>query len=133
MLGEMIGETKGKRLVRRVLSVNPPTAEVSFEDSGQLAGVPVKGMGSYTSTVRADGSIFGTGQGLSMSDDGESVTWTGTGLGHFGPGGAVSYRGMLFYSTTSTKKLARMNNICAAFEYEVDGTGSTVAKIWEWK
>ena len=132
MLGEKIGETKGKRLVRRVLSVDPPTAEVSFEDSGKLVGVPVKGMGSYTSAVRPDGSIFGTGQGLSMTEDGESVTWTGTGLGHFGPGGSVSYRGMLFYRTTS-KKLARLNNACAAFEYEVDGNGHTVAKMWEWK
>jgi hypothetical protein len=132
MLGDKIGETKGKRLVRRVLSVDPPTAEVSFEDSGKLVGVPVKGMGSYTSAVRADGSIYGTGQGLSMTEDGESVTWTGTGLGHFGAGGSVSYRGMLFYSTTS-KKLARLNNACAAFEYEVDGNGNTVAKLWEWK
>lgn len=132
MLGEKIGETKGKRLVRRVLSVDPPTAEVSFEDSGKLVGVPVKGMGSYTSVVRPDGSIFGTGHGLSMTEDGESATWTGTGLGHFGSGGSVSYRGMLFYRTTS-KKLARLNNACAAFEYEVDGNGNTVAKSWEWK
>lgn len=51
MLGEKIGETKGKRLVRRVLSTDPPTVEVSFEDSGQLAGVPVTGLGSYTAIV----------------------------------------------------------------------------------
>lgn len=132
MLGEKIGEVKGKRLVRRVLSVNPPTAEVSFEDKGKMFNIPVTGMGSYTSTVRPDGSLFGTGQGMNMTDDGESVTWTGTGLGHFGPGGSLSYRGMLFFSTTS-KKLARLNNVCAAFEYEVDPSGSTVSKIWEWK
>lgn len=132
MLGEQISETRGRRLVRRVLSVEPPTAEVSFEDSGQALGVPMTGMGTYTSTVREDGSIFGHGQGLSMTQDGESVTWTGTGLGKFGPGGSVSYRGMLFYRTTS-KKLARLNNICAAFEYDVDPAGSTVARSWEWK
>jgi hypothetical protein len=132
MLGNQIGETKGKRLVRRVLSVNPPTAEVSFEDSGQMLGINVTGMGTYTSVVRPDGSILGQGQGLSMTDDGESVTWTGSGLGKFGPGGSVSYRGMLFYQTTSTK-LAALNNTCAAFEYEVDSSGQTTAKSWEWK
>lgn len=132
MLGEKIGEVKGKRLVRRVLSVDPPTAEVSFEDSGSILGVPVNGMGTYTSEVRADGSIFGTGQGMSMTEDGESATWTGTGLGHFGPGGSVSYRGMLFFRTTS-KKLARLNNACAAFEYEVDAKGGTTSQMWEWK
>ncbi len=132
MIGDKIGETKGKRLARRVLSVDPPTAEVTFEDSGKYFGVAVTGMGSYTSVVRADGSIFGNGQGMSMTEDGETVTWTGTGAGHFGPGGSVSYRGMLFFRTTS-KKLARMNNACGAFEYEVDAKGSTVAKVWEWK
>lgn len=132
MLGSKIGETHGKRLVRRVLSVDPPTAEVTFEDSGTLFDIPVTGIGSYTSVVRADGSIFGTGQGINTTEDGEGLTWTGTGLGHFGAGGAVSYRGMLFLKTTSAK-LARLNNACAAFEYEVDGKGNTVSQLWEWK
>jgi hypothetical protein len=132
MLGEKLGEVKGKRLVRRVLSVDPPTAEVSFEDSGKILGIPTTGMGSYTSVVRPDGSIFGYGQGMSTTDEGEAATWTGTGVGHFGKGGAVSYRGMLFFRTTS-KKLARLNNACAAFEYEVDAKGGTVSKFWEWK
>jgi hypothetical protein len=132
MLGEQIGETKGKRLVRRVLSVNPPTAEVSFEDSGQLLGVATTGMGTYTSVVSPDGTIHGDGQGLIMTTDGESVTWTGSGSGRFGAGGAVSYRGMLFFRTAS-QKLARLNGTCGAFEYEVDASGSTVSKVWEWK
>jgi len=105
---------------------------VTFEDSGKMFGVPVTGMGSYTSVVRADGSIFGHGQGMSTTNEGEAVTWTATGLGRFGPGGSVSYRGMLFFRTTS-KKLARLNNTCGAFEYEVDPKGSTVSKFWEWK
>jgi hypothetical protein len=132
MLGEQIGETKGKRLVRRVLSVNPTTAEVSFEDSGHMLGVATTGIGSYTSIVGADGSIHGEGQGLNMTEDGEAITWTGTGVGKFGPGGSVSYRGMLFFRTAS-QKLARLNGACGAFEYEVDASGSTTSKVWEWK
>jgi hypothetical protein len=132
MLGEQIGETKGKRLVRRVLSTDPPTAEVSFEDSGKILGVAVTGMGTYTSVIAPDGSIHGEGKGLEMTADGEAATWTGTGAGKFGPGGTVSYRGMLFFKTAS-KKLARLNNLCTAFEYEVDAAGATVSKMWEWK
>ncbi len=132
MLGQQISETKGKRLVRRVLSVDPPTAEVSFEDTGQVLGIPVTGMGTYTSVVRPDGSIYGHGQGMNMTQDGEAITWTGTGVGHFGPGGSVSYRGMLFFRTTS-QKLAQLNNSCGAFEYDVDPTGNTISKVWEWK
>ena len=132
MLGEQISESTGKRLVRRVISVEPPTAEVSFEDSGSMLGVHATGMGTYTSVVRPDGSIFGQGQGMNMTDDGEAVTWTGTGVGHFGPGGSVSYRGMLFFRTTS-QKLARLNGACGAFEYDVDPSGVTTSKVWEWK
>ena len=132
MLGEQIGETKGRRLVRRVISIDPPTAEVSFEDTGQMFGIPTTGMGTYTSTIRPDGSLFGQGQGLDMTQDGEAITWTGTGVGKFGPGGSVSYRGMLFFQTAS-QKLARINNACGAFEYEVDASGDTISKIWEWK
>jgi hypothetical protein len=132
MLGDKIGESKGKRIVRRILSTNPPTAEVSFEDSGTMAGVAANGSGTYTSVIRPDGSIFGQGQGLIITVDGESILWTGTGLGKFGAGGAVSYRGMVFYQTTS-QKLASLNNSCGAFEFETDASGATSSGIWEWK
>jgi|SRR5450755_993066 hypothetical protein len=132
MLGDQLGVTKGRRLVRRVLSTEPPTAEVSFEDSGTMLGIPITGMGTYTSVIGADGSLHGEGKGLSMSAEGDAFTWTGTGVGKFGPGGSVSYRGMLFLKSASPK-FARINNACAAFEYDVDPKGDTVSKSWEWK
>jgi hypothetical protein len=89
-------------------------------------------MGTYTSVIQADGAVHGQGQGISMTDDGEAVIWTGTGIGKFGPGGSISYRGMLFNRTTSGK-LAQLNNACVAFEYDVDASGNTVSKMWEWK
>jgi hypothetical protein len=131
MLGAQLGETKGKRIARRVLSIDPPTVEVSFEDSGHMFGVSTTGIGTYTSVVRPDGSIYGEGQGINMTQDGEGISWKGTGVGKFGPGGAVSYRGMLFFQTNS-QKLA-LGSTCAAFEYEVDASGGTTSKFWEWK
>ncbi len=132
MLGDLIGESKGKRIVRRVLSVEPPTVEVSFEDSGNMLGAATTGLGTYRSVVTPDLSIHGEGQGLITTADGEGISWTGSGQGKFGEGGAVSYRGMLFYRTTS-QKLARLNNMCGAFEFETDAAGNTSAKVWEWK
>lgn len=132
MLGDLISETKGRRIVRRVLGNSPAEVEVSFEESGAALGIPTTGIGTYTSTVQPDGSLFGSGQGIVMTQDGEAVTWTGTGIGKFGQGGTVSYRGMLFFRTAG-HKLARLNNACGAFEFEVDASGSTVSKIWEWK
>ncbi len=45
MIGEQLGETKGKRLVRRVTSTDPTTVEVTFEDSGHMLGVATTGAG----------------------------------------------------------------------------------------
>ena len=132
MLGDQLGESKGKRIVRRVLSVDPVTAEVTFEDSGEMLGIATSGVGTYTSVVRPDGSIHGQGQGLIVTQDGDAITWTGTGIGAFGAGGAVSYRGMLYYRTAS-QKLSRLNNASVAFEFDVDGAGNTASKVWEWK
>jgi hypothetical protein len=132
MLGDQIGESSGKRLVRRVLSVDPVNVEVSFEDTGTMLGVPCNGTGTYTSTVRPDGSIYGEGQGVVFTQDGDGISWTGTGLGSFGAGGSVSYRGMLYYRTDS-QKMSRMNNMAVAFEFDVDGAGNTSSKMWEWK
>jgi hypothetical protein len=132
MLGDLIGEGKGRRIVRRILSTEPLTAEVTFESTGTILGVATKETGTYTAVVRPDGSIFGHGQGLIITADGDGITWTGTGLGKFGPGGSVSYRGMIFYRTDS-QKMARLNNVCGAFEFETDPDGNTNSKVWEWK
>lgn len=39
MLGDQLGESKGKRIARRVLSSEPLRIEVSFEDAGTMLGV----------------------------------------------------------------------------------------------
>jgi hypothetical protein len=132
MIGEMLGETHGKRILRRVISSTPLKVEVTFEDAGKMLGVDMNGFGTYTSEVRGDGSIYGTGSGIYTSAAGDMLAWEGSGLGKFGDAGAVSYRGILYYRTTSPK-LAKLNTVCGVFEYEVDAKGNTVAKIWEWK
>ena len=132
MLGELIGETRGKRIVRTVLSSTPFKVQVSFEDAGKMVGVDVTGFGSYTSEVRPDGSIYGEGNGIYMSGPGEAITWTATGIGKFLENGTVSYRGMLYYRSASPK-FAKLNNVAGAFEYESTAAGETHSKVWEWK
>ena len=90
-------------------------------------------MGTYTSTIRPDeAASTATDRASPRQTTASPSPGPETGLGNFGPGGSVSYRGMLFLQTTSTK-LAALNNTCAAFEYEVDPSGQTVSKMWEWK
>jgi hypothetical protein len=133
MLGEQIGESKGKRTGRRVLSTEGGVkVEVSFEDSGTLVGTQINNIGTYWSQIRPDGTLYGEGQGIVMTSDGDVASWRGQGVGRFQAGGAVSYRGALYYSTAAPK-LARLNTVASVFEYEVDAAGNTHTKLWEWK
>lgn len=133
MLGEQLGESRGKRTGRRVLCVEGGfKVEVSFESKGKLLGVENSEIGTYWSESRPDGSLYGEGQGVLITADGEVATWKGGGVGKFGGGGAVSYRGAIYISTAS-KKLARLNGTAAVFEYDVDAEGNTQSKLWEWK
>jgi hypothetical protein len=133
MLGELISESRGMRTGRRVLSTSPTfKVEVSFEDDGKLLGIDAHTLATYWSEGRADGSLYGEGQAVVITQDGQTATWKGQGVGKFLAGGAVSYRGAVYFSTASPK-LARLNTIAAVFEFEVDAKGNNSSKTWEWK
>jgi hypothetical protein len=133
MLGEEIGGGTGKRTARRVVATEPQfMVEVSFEDRTKLLGNEGSNIGTYTSTNKPDGSLYGEGQGLFATSGGDIATWRGIGIGRLLPDGGVSYRGCISLSTSSAK-LARLNTIAAIFEFDVDPDGNTRSKFWEWK
>ena len=133
MLGENIGEGQGKRTGRRVLCTDPHfKIEVSFEDMTTLLGLGGMNIGTYVSWPKPDGSVHGEGEGVFQTMSGDMATWKGIGVGQFGAGGSISYRGCVSYFTSS-QKLAKLNTYSAAFEFEVDAAGNTHSKFWEWK
>ncbi len=133
MLGEQLGEELGKRTGRRVLSVDGGfKVEVAFESKGKLLGVDIMEIGTYWSQNNPDGSLYGEGQGVVITNDGDVATWKGSGVGRFVGGGAVKYRGAIYY-TTASQKLARLNGAATVFEFDVDPEGNTHSKLWEWK
>jgi hypothetical protein len=134
MIGEKIGEAAGKVTARRVLP-NPgggPKIETSFEATGKLLNVEFRETGTYWSVLRPDGSLYGEGQGILFGKGGEVATWVGQGVGTVKKEGSASYRGAVYYQTTSPA-WSRLNTIAAVFEYEVDGQGSSRSQLWEWK
>ena len=134
MLGEKICEYTGKITSRRVLA-NPgggPKMEASQELTGKLLGVETAETSTYWSVMRPDGTLIGEGQGVAMSQQGDVATWVGQGVGTMGKAGAVSFRGAVFYHSTSPR-WARLNSVAAIFEYEVDAEGNSRSTIWEWK
>ena len=67
-----------------------------------------------------------------MTVEGDQITWKGAGAGAFKERGAVSYRGAIYYHTTSAK-LSRINNVAGVFEFDSDENGNLQTKVWEWK
>src|SRR5215216_5525435 len=136
-LGELIGEDRGKMTGERVLDVQIPKMETSFTMEGNYRGTLCTDVGTYTSVLREGGVLYGEGQGIVTTKDGQGIaTWTGQGIGRFIGPGRVSFRGSLFFRTPSMSqggKLSYLNNIVGVFEYEVDEAGNCSSKTWEWK
>ncbi|MBI3155246.1 MAG: hypothetical protein HYZ20_07535 [Burkholderiales bacterium] len=136
MLGEKLYDVTGKVTGQRVLSGAAPgevVLEVSFQGTGKVRGIDTLESGTYTCRMKPSGVLEGIGQGLSMTADGESVTWQGTGIGKpTGKGMGASWRGAIYYCTTS-QKLAHLNTVASVFEWDVDEHGNTLARTFEWK
>ena len=136
MLGAQIGDVTGQITGIRVLPDQGagPTVEVSWQTSGTLLGAHiVRALATSVTVTRPDGTLFGDGQGIATTDQGEVITWRGQGVGRFtGQGTAQSWRGALYYQTTS-KRLAQLNGIAGVYEFEIDQNGKTTDKVYEWK
>lgn len=130
MLGDLLGELDGKVSYMKVLPDGK--VEASIQQSGKVLGVELNNIVTYVSEMRPDGTLYGVGQGVGMSKEGDMVTWKGTGVGWPTGPGQMAYRGALYFSTASPK-LARLNKIVGIYEYESHQDGSDHMKIWEWK
>ena len=136
MLGDQIGEAKGKITSQRILDVEGPKIEYSLSAEGRMKEIDITHMATFWTIPRGNGVLYGEGQGVITTRDGsaEMATEIGRGIGQFIDGGKqVKFRGSFFYRASSTGKLAFLNNLVGVFEYEVDEAGNTRHKVWEWK
>ncbi len=133
MLGDLIYENKGKITSQRVLDAEGAKMETSFSGSANYRGTEGTEIGTYSTIYRPEGVLYGEGQGVITTKDGEIATWTGSGIGKFTGQGKIRFTGSLFYSTSSAGKLSFFNNLVGVFEYEIDESGNTSAKVWEWE
>ncbi len=134
MLGEMLGQGRGKVTAYRVVSVDhgAATVEVSFQGSGTIVGAEYRERGTYSSAPAAGGFLCGSGQGVLMSAGGGQATWIGQGIGKFKPAGGVSWRGAIYYQN-ATNDLARLSGVVGVFEFETDAEDNSTESVWEWK
>jgi hypothetical protein len=133
MLGDPIGEMKGRVTYVKVVDVEGPTMETSVSASGTLKGVQVTETLTYMASPSSRGALHGVGNGIIQSSDGEIATYTGEGIGRYDASGILKWRGAVFFQTNSGGKLEFLNNIVGVFEAQVDTQGNFTDKTWEWK
>jgi hypothetical protein len=133
MLGEQIAELKGKIVSQRVLDVEGPTMETSVSIQGSFRGTQVRQTLTYVAKPVSPGVLHGKAKVVThIHGESELVVSTHEGIGRITPSG-VTWRGTGFFRTSSTGKLAFLNNLVGLFETEVDTEGNFTEKIWEWK
>jgi hypothetical protein len=135
-LGNLIYQHKGKITSETVLE--GPTVQTSFASNGTVTGevtnVSVTEIGTYTTTPRADGILYGEGQGVITGENGEKVTWDSQEIGNMAPNGEITFRGSIFFRTLSpTGSLGFLDNMVGVFNFQVDSSGNTAVEVLELK
>jgi hypothetical protein len=133
MLGDAVGEIRGQTTSRVLEDIGlGPRMEVTDTGTGTLYGVQVNQTVTYIGTLRPNGTLSGSGTGVTMTANGGAATFRGMGVGKFVRPGVTSWRGSLCYES-GADELARLNGIAVLFEYEIDETGKSEGRLYEWK
>src|SRR5919112_4172010 len=136
-VGKLIYEGKGEITSQTVLQ--GPTVQTSFvsndtisKGGGSNNSEKVKEIGTYTSTPRASGILYGEGKGVITGKNNEIVTWTSQQIGTMTSDGKIIFHGSMFFNSLSpVGSLAFLDNMPAVFSFEVDPSKNTVTKVWE--
>jgi hypothetical protein len=136
-LGDQIGEASGKitgtRVVTPVVTGAPAQMEVAFQGSGTLLGQQITDVGTYVQSVRPGGIIYGEGDVIWLTADGESAQWSGFGLGRPTGDFPAGHFAVCGTAMTDSEALSRLNEIASVTEYDVDEEGNYRWTAWEWR
>ena len=138
-LGDPFFVEQGKIIGQRVLTVTPqPQIEFSFMANATINNgddvTNAINTGTSVSTLNADGTFRGEGQGILRTEGGEVATWTNQVVGNFTSEGTIITRGVGFWSTPpTTGELAFMNDMITVFEVQIDMEGNLTARECEWR
>jgi hypothetical protein len=128
MLGELIGEFKGKNIGWRVLPDGK--IETTAQGTGKILGKDAFVLSTSVGSM-ANGVFMGDVTTVFTTIEGENVTAKGVAVGYpSGYGGATRAASI---HMTQSEKLARLNKVVGMHEYETDMQDNWTGKIWEWK
>jgi hypothetical protein len=134
-LGGLIIEGTDSPSTIKVVDLQGPTIEKSYAGKGIIrGGINVTYIGTLTSTTRPGGVFYSEGKAIIYANDGEIATHASQGIGYYGSDGKIHNHGSTFFNTTSTRKLAFLNNLIGVWADEIDPkTGIAQEKTWELK
>ena len=123
----------GQRVVSTANGI-PPQIEYTNIENGTIKGVGnVTNLQTWTDTSRSPRIIYGVGQGVITTADGQDMaTWIGYGIGRSNINGTITYHDIILFNTNPTGRLAFLKNIEGLHIAEADGNKRTT-KIYEWK
>ena len=99
-----------------MLDADRPVTETSVAANGNFVGSQVNVTLTYTSKLVTNGVVYGWGNGVLMTTDGDTATYTGEAIGKIDSSGNVRWRGSLFYNSSASGKLASLSNLVGALE-----------------
>jgi len=128
-----VSQLIGQRVVSSANGITPQT-EYTSKENGTIKGVGnVTILQTWTDTIRSPSLIYGVGQGVITTADGQDMaTWIGYGNGRANINGTTTYHDIVFFNTNSSGKLAFLKNLEGLHISEVDGNKRTT-KMYEWK
>ena len=131
MIGELLGEVKGKLTGTRILADGK--MEGSSTGMGTILGKEATSMDTGILTLMPNGAIMMEGNGVFMTTEGEMVMTKINGIGWFtGKALKSTARGACYFMTTAPK-LASLNNTVGVWERDSDENGDWNLKVWAWK
>jgi hypothetical protein len=128
LLGDLIGEFKGKNTVYRVLPDGG--IETSGQGTGKILGIDAFMVTTSVGTM-AGGVFMGEVNTIITTNAGESLILRGNAVGYPNGNGGSS-RGATI-QVTDSETLMRLSRVICLHEYETDLTDNWTGKIWEWK
>jgi hypothetical protein len=133
VLGEKLGEEQGKVTGRRVLPGDGRYVkmEVTIETQATILGVGAMNLGTYEVYERIPGQLYGEGQGVLMTADGEGAIWNGAGVGRVDGDGTMTIAAAISFQTSS-RKLDRLNKVLVLVEHSTDMAGNARSTLHEW-
>jgi len=129
MLGELIGEFKGKNTGWRVLPNGK--IETTAQGTGKLLGMDVWIVNTTVGSI-SNGLFIGEVNSFITTMTGDTALAKGNAVAWSDGKDGGTTRAAAIYTTTAPR-LARLNKAIGMQEYDTDIENNFTGKIWEWK